>query len=76
MLKILKSKWDVGMPLSYAPQTRRLGRYAPAELAKAVGVTEAAVAMLFPQWFSGGLITIDTIGKRNSFKGIKVIGSL
>jgi hypothetical protein len=76
ILKRLNDAWVSGKPLSDAVQTRKYGRYAPLELSREFRVPADAISAFLTEWFRNNIITTEIYDKRQSYKGIKVIGNV
>ncbi len=76
ILADIRSAWDVGNPMSNAPQTKKTERYAPRAIARGYNINADTAEKLVLSWIDEGIIKMDIVDQHTKVKGLRVIGSL
>ena len=73
ILDLLKQAWDSGLPMSAYAQTRRQGRYAPANISHELKITESTVINTITMLMRKGFIEYEVANKSTKLKGLRVV---
>lgn len=68
----LRRAWNDGEPLSPYGQTKSTGRYAPAKIAKELGIKVGLAENLIKELLRDGVISVEMISTKTKMKGLKV----
>jgi hypothetical protein len=70
---LIADAWGEGKPLSMAIQTRKIGRYAPSVLGKAVGCRGKTMEDFLVSWIENKMLEVDMCDHRNKVKGLRIL---
>lgn len=71
ILSAVEAHWQSGQPLSAAPQTRVVGRYAPAVLSDLLGVPEPVIREIVQDALAKDLLVVSVYDKRTHMRGLQ-----
>lgn len=73
ILKTIDEAWESGNPLSSAPQSRKVGRYAARHLAGVFHLREPVIDKLLAAWLDNAVIIVDVHNSSSKRKGLRVV---
>ena len=71
--RVLASSFEEGAPLSMAPQTKNVGRYAPNRLGALFNVKSTVVRDVVETWLSNGVVEVREADKHSKARGLQVV---
>lgn len=72
ILNEIDRAWRLKAPMSFSPQTRREGRYAPFLISKLFNVKPSTVEKLIQHWLDTGILIVETTSSHTKSKGLKL----
>jgi hypothetical protein len=76
VLNEIDAVWGKGAPWSSFPNTRTVGRYAPAIIAKDYGVPQKTAVSMIETWLMNGVLSVEECSAKTKLKGLRVTGRI
>lgn len=73
MLKLIDEGWNSKNPLSTAPQSQKIGRYAPRFLAQHFNLKQQDVDRLLGSWIDNEIVIMDVVDRKTKRRGLRVL---
>jgi hypothetical protein len=73
MLKLIDDGWNSKNPLSTAPQSQKVGRYAPRFLAQHFSLKQQVVDRLLGSWIDNEIVIMDIVDRKTKRRGLRVL---
>lgn len=76
IINAINEAWITKKPLSFEPQSKRYGRYAPAVISSSFNVHAKVAEHMIETWLMNEILSVETRDKDTKLKGLQVVGSI